>query len=94
MEIYRKAGSIACSGCEYCMPCPVGVEIPRIFGLYNQGKTTGKPRGVQRIYRSMEKDTLASACIGCQACVKKCPQKLNIPEELKKAHAYLSPRRK
>ena len=92
LEIYRKAGAIACSGCEYCMPCPVGVEIPRIFSLYNHAKTSGRSWSFKGIYRSMSKDTLASACINCQACIKKCPQKLNIPEELKKAHAFLKSR--
>jgi predicted aldo/keto reductase-like oxidoreductase len=41
------------------------------------------------------KDTLmeghrADKCIDCNKCVEVCPQKIAIPEQLKKAHEILS----
>ena len=84
LAAYRSSGTIPCTGCSYCMPCPVGVAIPRIFGLYNQYKLNGRFGSFMGIYKKMPTDEQASACVQCQLCVRKCPQQINIPEELEK----------
>ena len=96
LAAYRKTGAIPCTACRYCTPCPVGVDIPRIFGLYNHYKVTGNYMQFRMIYDKLTEDERASACIGCGTCLKKCPQKINIPEELKKIDAELKrpPRRR
>jgi predicted aldo/keto reductase-like oxidoreductase len=38
----------------------------------------------------LKEEARADKCIECGECVEKCPQKLQIPELLKKAHEYLS----
>ena len=35
-DAYRSLSQISCTGCRYCMPCPNGVDIPRVFNSYNQ----------------------------------------------------------
>ena len=89
LAAYRKTGAIPCTACRYCTPCPVGVAIPRIFGLYNHAKVTGNYMQFRMIYDKMPEDERASACVRCGACLKKCPQKINIPEELAKIDAEL-----
>lgn len=84
LTAYRSSGTIPCTGCSYCMPCAVGVEIPRNFGLYNQYKTSGNFRSFLGIYNKMPAGERASACVSCQLCVRKCPQQINIPEQLEK----------
>lgn len=94
-RVYHNSGAVPCTNCKYCMPCPVGVEIPRIFGLYNSYKTSGDyRRRFGRIYAEFEPDAMASACVDCGACLKKCPQHINIPAELKKIHAEYEERSK
>lgn len=94
-KVYHHTGAVPCTNCKYCMPCPVGVNIPRIFGLYNSYKTTGEYRRYfGRIYAEFAPETMASACVNCGACVKKCPQHINIPEELRKIHAEYTERSK
>ena len=81
---YRKGLAVPCTDCRYCMPCPVDVAIPRIFALYNQMKLSGHKGAFNRAYRAIDEDSRASACVACGKCVKACPQKINIPEQLKK----------
>ena len=81
---YRKSLAVPCTDCRYCMPCPVGVEIPRIFGLYNQLKLNNNKSAFNRAYNAIDEDSRASGCVACGKCLKACPQKINIPEELKK----------
>jgi hypothetical protein len=87
------------------MPCPAGVDIPGNFSLLNYvAMETGMlmRHMVRRRYNSFEKDSKkvdlekpngnASLCVKCGQCVKKCPQRINIPEELEKTHAILGKR--
>jgi len=34
-EAYDSVVNIPCTACDYCMPCPSGVNIPGIFSSYN-----------------------------------------------------------
>lgn len=84
LKAYRKRLAVPCTACRYCMPCPVGVEIPKIFGIYNQYKISGNKWLFKNNYKAIPEDSRASECVNCKRCVKHCPQKIDIPEELKK----------
>lgn len=83
VEAYRKAGAIPCTGCRYCMDCPAGVDIPRVFGIYNDYKTRQAPGTFLGNYQLMGEEKQASSCVECGNCVKLCPQGINIPAQLK-----------
>lgn len=85
IEKYRLAGAITCTGCKYCIECPVGIEIPKIFMMYNQHKNGTKFRDWQftMAYEQIPEDHRADKCINCGLCKTKCPQKLDIPNLLK-----------
>lgn len=87
LTAYRKRLAVPCTACRYCMPCPVGVEIPKIFGLYNQYKISGNKWLFSNNYNAIPEDSRASACVNCGKCMKHCPQKISIPAELKKIAA-------
>lgn len=84
LEAYRKSLAVPCTDCRYCMPCPAEVEIPRIFGIYNQYKLSGNRYQFLNNYRAIGEDGRASSCVACGKCLKNCPQKIDIPEQLKK----------
>lgn len=84
LGIYRRAAAVPCTACRYCMPCPAGVEIPRVFGLYNQYKADGNTWLFTGGLRSLGEDGRPESCVNCGRCVKLCPQKIDIPAELRK----------
>ncbi len=87
-EAYKSRTRVPCTGCAYCMDCPFGVNIPRVFSLWNEESIYGN--GGKRFYRRlMEKEHGADQCMKCGACEEKCPQHLPIPDLLAEAHAEL-----
>jgi len=77
---YRELCPIPCTGCEYCMPCPNGVEIPRNFEVYNSGYMYNRPEEAREWYGRMAEEGRASACVQCRECEEKCPQDILISE--------------
>ncbi|HSW57070.1 MAG TPA: aldo/keto reductase [Dehalococcoidales bacterium] len=92
-QAYRSACPVPCTACRYCMPCPNGVEIPAIFRIFGEMKmyndiNLAKMRYNGGIWGLNEKQH-AGNCIECNHCLELCPQHINIPEWLKKAHSEL-----
>ncbi len=72
---------IDCTRCEYCLPCPQGVNIPRVFDYYNRAAIYGNLDEVRSAYRQNVDDAeKAGNCIQCEECLPKCPQQLPISE--------------
>lgn len=76
---------VPCTACEYCISeCPMGIEIPKIFKLYNDYTQNLNVGQLKRGYKELEHK--ADECISCGACVAKCPQHIEIYTELAKIH--------
>lgn len=85
-EVASLDGNL-CRRCEYCRPCPKGIDIPLIFlldgywtryGLQEWAADRYKPLGVK-----------ASECAGCGECEIKCPYGLPIRNMLSEAARHL-----
>ena len=80
----KKLTAVGCTSCQYCMPCPAGVNIPYNFTIYNDYKMYGNKDWVEWQFGGLKNNNAdASACVECQSCVEKCPQHIEIPERLK-----------
>lgn len=89
--IYKARVQVGCTSCEYCMPCPVGVNIPGNFELFNNAFVYElKEENQERYKKFQEEKKDASQCVECGNCEKICPQHLPVIEDLKRADAFLS----
>ncbi len=76
-EIYDTMALVSCTKCEYCMPCPFGLHIPKTFEAYNKTASVGM-KEAKELYDTIE--TKADACRRCRKCEKVCPQSIKISE--------------
>lgn len=94
---------VPCTKCQYCMPCPYGLNIPAIFEHYNKcvnegnvAESTADPdyAKARRAFligydRSVPKLRQASHCTGCGECLSHCPQSIKIPQRLHDIDTYV-----
>ncbi|HEX3014009.1 MAG TPA: aldo/keto reductase [Methanobacterium sp.] len=87
-EAYSARMHAGCTSCNYCMPCPQGVDIPLNLNLLNDTyvyQNMQKPSGNYSFL--IAKGMSASFCNQCGKCEEACTQKLPIREYLKEAVA-------
>ena len=94
MDSIRESYKVVCTGCNYCMPCPHGVNIPGCFSSYNTRYAMGLIPGMTQYITSTgathaDKTARAKFCVGCKACEKKCPQHIQIANELQNVTKYM-----
>ena len=82
-NIFKSRIKVNCTACSYCMPCPVGVNIPSCFSLYNNYHVFGKEEN----YKMLQPKQKASNCVECGKCETHCPQGISIRQELKNVKA-------
>lgn len=90
-HMMTKRSTIPCTGCRYCMPCPVNIDIPGIFSLYNSGYKALDPKGFLEEYQSIPEKNRAAHCTHCNKCTSVCPQHIEIPELLERLDSGKSP---
>ena len=94
---------VNCTACNYCMPCPYGIDIPGIFLSYNQAVNDGlvaesaqqsdfkrlRRRYLALYNKSVESIRQANHCISCGQCQPHCPQNIRIPREMIRIDNYV-----
>lgn len=86
---YLELCPIPCTQCEYCLPCPNGVDIPGNFAMFNEAVMLDDWGGGRWNYNNTDENKRASACLDCKECEDKCPQQIAISEWLPYVHAVL-----
>jgi predicted aldo/keto reductase-like oxidoreductase len=89
-EKYSTRIVIPCSKCNYCMPCPNGLNIPANFEFYNYAHLYDNVADAQFRYKLfLNESQRASACIACGICEEMCPQGIAISEQIAKVAELL-----
>ncbi len=71
-----------CRGCGYCMPCTVGIQINNCNRMALMLRRAPSESWLSEYWqKEMER---IEDCIGCGACLSKCPYELEIPTLLRK----------
>ncbi len=95
--------NIPCNECQYCMPCPYGLDIPAIFSHYNKcikegnlakSREDSEYKKMRKAFlvgydRSVPKLRQANHCINCGVCIPHCPQRINIPQQMQRVDEYV-----
>lgn len=82
LEAYRKKDTVPCTGCRYCMDCSFGVDIPKMFSLYNHYVLDRDGEDYLEAYEAQPESERADQCQACGACMEKCPQHIRIPDQM------------
>ena len=94
-EAMLSLNTIPCNRCDYCMPCPYGLDIPGILTFRNEVLASKKklsPRQILSLYRKRIPEPLRRAehCTGCERCNSHCPQQIDMPKEIAAIDAWIS----
>jgi len=83
----NEVGERFCRRCEYCKPCPQGVDITTSFLFHGYFKRYGLPEWARERYQALKVKN--DACEECGLCETRCPYNLPIREMLKEVHRDL-----
>ena len=88
----RALADLYCTGCNYCMPCPHKVNIPACFLHMNWYRVYGMREEGRKAYAALVKqESDGGVCQACGECLDKCPQRIEIAEQLAEVHEALAP---
>lgn len=84
---YESRVRVGCTGCEYCMPCPAGVQIPKIFRNLDSNAMFDTLDKFSGFYNKLVSEGHgADQCVKCGACESVCPQHFDIRDKLESIH--------
>lgn len=90
---YNNLIQYSCTGCKYCMPCPVGIDIPDIIGRYNDWFVFEGNQKIKQDFNAwVSPKGRPSVCESCKACEDHCPQHLPVSEIMSKAKSVFESR--
>ncbi|MGE5554254.1 MAG: aldo/keto reductase [Betaproteobacteria bacterium] len=77
----ESLGKEFCHRCDYCQPCPAGIDIPMVFILEGYRSRYQMPEWAAQRYAQL--DHKPGECRECGLCEQRCPYDLPIRERLR-----------
>ncbi|MCL2745781.1 MAG: aldo/keto reductase [Coriobacteriia bacterium] len=95
LKLFKESYKINCTSCNYCLPCPKGINIPACLSAYNTSYVQSYSKGMQLYLTSTAATTKnpyrPHLCNQCGKCEKACPQNISIRKSLKKVGRRFEP---
>jgi hypothetical protein len=80
----RKRVRNDCTGCNYCMPCPLGVNIPWCLSIWNNYAIYENRGHSNWEWSIVPEEAKPHNCTACGKCLDICPQNIDIIADLKR----------
>jgi len=77
-ERFNAAGKTLCTGCNYCKPCPQGVDISRNLRIRNYLAVYNAADAARKAFSEIPPPNRADRCTECGVCEEKCPNGLPV----------------
>ncbi len=84
LAAFRRRTFVPCTGCKYCVDCPMGIDIPTVFTRYNQYALHKDAAAFKKHLEALPEGSRPTDCIACGLCAGVCPQHIGIPELMSK----------
>lgn len=84
-DLFQASYKIPCTGCNYCLPCPKGINIPDSFLAYNASYAISRFAGITQYATTsggFNPTFSVRDCTKCGHCEKHCPQDIAIIDRL------------
>ncbi len=78
---FERIGDRFCRRCDYCRPCPQGIDIPSLLTLRLYSESYGLHQWA--LERYLAQQAKPSICSECGACEERCPYNLPVRDLLK-----------
>ncbi len=85
-EQYKEVCPIPCTGCDYCLPCPQGLNIPFLLDMVNRAVMYDKFDEERQQYQWISETERPNLCERCQECEEMCPQRIAIADWMNRVH--------
>lgn len=88
-EEIKKLGDSFCRRCDYCQPCPQGIDISSVFLMDGYLTRYNLPDWAKMRYMGLPAQV--DSCVECGNCEERCPYNLPIRQMLREAGERLQP---
>jgi predicted aldo/keto reductase-like oxidoreductase len=86
-DAYRKRRPVPCPSCRPCMPCPMGIDVPRFFEAYNDAVMYDDVE-LARVICSRER-IYPGDCTECGLCESRCAKRLSMVALIAEGREFL-----